>query len=250
MHRSLVRVFPMVCALVAGLAGAAVAQTADEVVERHLAAIGGREALSRLTSRKSTGTVAISTAAAELAGVVEVYAKPPNKARIVIRLDLTPVGGTGEMIVQQIFDGTTGYALNSLQGDSEMTGRQLANMRNNLFPSPLLSYKDGGLRLELLPREPVNGRDAIVLKSSPAAGSPSRLYFDAETYMLVRVVTTIDAPQGGELEQTNDFSDFRVVDGVKVPFRVVNATALQTLTATLKSVQHNVPIDDAMFVKK
>jgi hypothetical protein len=236
--------------LVVGCAGAAFAQTADDVVERHLAALGGREALAKITSRKSTGTVTLSTSAAELAGVVEVYSKPPNKTHVIIRLDLTPVAGTGEMIVQQIFDGKTGYGLNSLQGDSEITGRQLANMRNNLFPSPLLAYKDAGLRLELLPHEMVNGRDAFVLRSSPAAGSPSRLFFDAETYLLVRVVTTIDGPQGGELEQTNDFSDFRVVDGVKVPFRVVNATALQTLTATLTTVQHNIAIDDAMFVKK
>jgi len=40
------------------------------------------------------------------------------------------------------------------------------------------------------------------------------------------------------------------VDGVKVPFKVVNANTLQTLTITFSKVENNVAVDDAMFVKK
>jgi hypothetical protein len=41
-----------------GSVHAAAAQTADEIVEKHLAAIGGRAALSKLTSRMMAGTIA------------------------------------------------------------------------------------------------------------------------------------------------------------------------------------------------
>ena len=33
--------------------------TADEIIEKHLAAIGGRDALAKLTSQKATGTMTI-----------------------------------------------------------------------------------------------------------------------------------------------------------------------------------------------
>ena len=232
------------------LARVAFAQTADDIVEKHLAALGGRAALGKITSRKSTGTISVSTQGAELSGPVEIYLKAPNKTHAIMQLDLSAVGATGEMAVEQLFDGQKGYALNSMQGDNEITGHQLDNMRNNVFPSSLLNYKEAGTKLEVLPREQVNGRAAIVLRATPKIGSPSRIYFDAETYLIVRTITTIDAPTGGEGEQTSEPSDYRAVDGVKVAFLVVNSTDLQTLTIRLSKVEHNVAIDDAMFVKK
>jgi outer membrane lipoprotein-sorting protein len=236
--------------LVPTLAGVASAQTADEVVERHIAAVGGRAALAKITSRTSTGTITLSSAAAVLSGPVEFYYKAPNKSRAVMRLDLAAVGAAGEMIVEQIFDGKTGYALNSVQGDNEIGGRQIENMRNNAFPSPLLIYKEIGLKLEVLPREKINGRDAIVLQSTPKTGPTARIFVDAETYLIARTVITIDSQLGGDLVQTSEPSDYRTVDGVKVPFLIVNSNDLQTLTIKLTKIEHNVTIDDAMFVKK
>jgi len=64
-------------------------------------------------------------------------------------------------------------------------------------------------------------------------------------------VTKINSLQtGGELEQTAELSDYRAVDGVKVPFRIVNSNALQTGTIVLTKVEHNVPLDDAIFSAK
>jgi outer membrane lipoprotein-sorting protein len=232
------------------LAGAAFAQTEDEVVQKHLAALGGRAAIEKLTSRKSIGTVTISTPDASLSGPIEIYGKAPNKVRAFMRLDLSAVGASGDMTVDQIFDGQMGYSLNSLQGDTAIAGRQLQNMRNNVFPSPLLNYKAGAFTLEVLPKEQVNGRDAIVVRATPKTGPPLRIFFDAQTYLIVRTVTTLDSPMGGDLEQTSESSDYRTVDGVKIAFQIVNVNALQTVTIKLDMVEHNVAIDDAMFVKR
>ena len=69
-------------------------------------------------------------------------------------------------------------------------------------------------------KEKVGERDAFVLTFEPTAGSPIRQYIDAETYMPMRTMLTTDMPQMGEIEQTVDPSDFRDVDGVKVPFKL------------------------------
>lgn len=236
--------------LIIATAGVARAQqTADEVIEKHIAALGGRDALGKLTSRKSTGTVVLGTAGGDLTGPYEGYAKAPNKTRASMKFDTTAIGGPGEMVIEQRFDGTNGILLNSLQGDTDITGNQLDNMRNGGFPSSLLSYKQKGMKAELLPKESVGGKDAIVVLVTPKTGSPTRVYFDPATYLILKTVAKV-MTSVGELEQTSELSDYRTVDGVKVAFQVVNSNPQQSITIKLTKVEHNVPIDDAMFGKR
>jgi outer membrane lipoprotein-sorting protein len=235
--------------LVPSFAGIASVQTADDVIEKHIAALGGREALGKLTSRKAIGTVTFSVNGMSASGPYESYAKLPNKSRSYMKLDATSLGA-GEMVIDQRFDGTDGWVLNSMQGDVPMSGTQLDNFRSGAFPTALLNYKQAGIKAETLPRETIDGKECIVLLITPKAGSPTRMYFDAETYMIVRSVTKISSPTVGEFEQMNEPSDYRAVDGVKVPFKLKNSTAQQSLTITLTKVENNVPIDEAMFTKK
>jgi len=229
--------------------GQAYAQTADEVIEKHLAAMGGRSALTKLQSRVTTGTVTIATQGVELSGSLEIYLKAPNKSRSVIKLDLTTLGG-GVMIIDQRCDGQTAYAINSMQGDREITGNPLENMLNATFPTPLLRYKEAGIKAELVGKDKVGSRDAYVLLVTPKAGSASRQFYDAESYLLLRVVMRINTPElGGEIEQTSDMSDYRDVDGVKVPFQVSVVNPIQTVTMKLTTVENNKPLDDAMFAR-
>jgi outer membrane lipoprotein-sorting protein len=223
------------------------AQTADEVVEKYLAAIGGRAALVKLQSRIAIGTIVLSAQGADVAGPIEIYTKAPNKTRTYFRLDLSQLG-SGEMVVDQRCDGKTAFASNSLQGDREISGNQLQNLLNATFPTPLLNYKEAGAKIELTGKDKVGTREVYVLQYTPKAGSPSKQYVDAETYLLLRTVTKVDVPAaGGEIEQTNDLADYREVDGVKVPFTINIVSSAQTLAITLTKVEHNKPIDDAMF---
>jgi outer membrane lipoprotein-sorting protein len=241
----------LLLALIPQLSTIASAQNDEAVVEKHLAALGGREALSKLTSRKSTGTVSLTTPGGPLSGPLEILVKSPNKSRLQMTLDLAAIGGPGTMTVEQRFDGTTAYATNSMQGETQIPAKQLDHLRNNVFPTPLIGYKDRGTRIEVLANEKVNGKDAIVLLVTPKSGPPTRMFLDAETYLMIRFVTTISSPQlGGDLEQTTDLSDYRVVDGVKVPFRAVAANSMQTVTFAFDKIEHNIAIDDAMFAKK
>lgn len=225
------------------------AQTADEVVEKHLAAMGGRAALAKLESRTATGSIVVSTQGMDLAGSVEIYAKAPNKARSYVSLDLSQVGGT-EVTVDQRCDGKTAFSRNSMQGDRDITGNQLQNMQNASFPTPLLKYKEAGAKIELAGKDKVGMRDALVLQYTPKAGSSVKEYFDAETYLLLRTVMKVNMPEmGGEIEQTSDLSDYREIDGVKIPFTVQAVTPAQTVTIRLDKVEHNKPIDESMFAK-
>ena len=231
-----------------GWALGASAQTADDIVEKYLAAIGGRAALAKLTSRSMSGTMTLSTPAGDVSGPVEIVNQQPNKSRTLIRMDLSSIGA-GQMVFDQRFDGISGYVLDSLQGNRAITGNQLENMKNGSFPSPLLNYKERGATMELAGKEKVGERDTYVLIFKPRIGSVVRQYLDAESYLPLKVMVKVEAPQVGEFEQTTELLDYRTVDGLKIPFLIRSTSSVQNSTIAITKVEHNVRIDDTLFSK-
>ena len=239
----------ILAALTVCRAGIAYPQTADDIVEKHLAAMGGRAALEKITSRVTTGTISASTPGGDLSGTVEVYNKAPNKSRTLTKIDASQFG-IGQVVQDQRFNGTSGYAIDTLNGNREITGDQLEVARANTFPSPLLKYKDAAITLELLGREKVGDRDAYVLRFTPKTGPSARMFIDAETYLLAKTVVTVNVPQvGGDVEQTILVSDYRDVDGVKVAYQIRSVNQFQTISVTATKVEQNTSVDDGMFSK-
>jgi hypothetical protein len=237
-----------VVAVVLAWAHVSSAQTADEVIEKSIAAMGGRAAMEKIKTRQMTGTITLSTPAGDIPGTIEVTNAAPNKARTVIKADLTSLGA-GPMVVDQRFDGTTGYVLDSLQGDRPIGGDQLANMRANSFPHPFLDYKARGTRATVSGKEKAAGRDAFVVVLEPSSGPAVRQFIDAETYLPIQSVIKLTLPQVGEIEQTARSSDYRDVEGVKVPHKLEVTSAVQGFTVVIAKVENNITVDDKMFVK-
>ncbi len=238
----------VVVVLVLGWSSITSAQTVDEIIEKHLTAIGGRAALAKLESRLMVGTITLSTPGGDVSGPIEALTQRPNKSRTLINLDLSALGA-GPIRIDQRFDGTAGYMLDSMQGDRPITGSQLANMRGAMFPSPFLDYKERGASVELKGKEKVGDRDAYVLIFTPKGGPAVRQYLDAESYLPLRMVVSVEVPGMGELDQTSDLLDQRDVDGVKVPFLVKSSSAAQSFTITVTKVEHNTKVDEKLFVK-
>ena len=229
-------------------AAAVHAQTVDEIIEKNIAATGGRAALEKVASRVTTGTITVSTPGGDITGSIEVYNKAPNKARTLIQIDASQFN-LGKIVQDQRFNGTAGYAIDSLNGNREMTGDQVELAKASTFPTPLLRYKERGIKIELAGREKVGERDAYVLRIAPPAGPPARMFIDADTYLVVKTVVTVNAPQVGDVEQTQLVSDYRDVNGVKVPFEVRSVNQFQTLVIRVAKVDDNVDIDEKMFSK-
>ena len=195
-----------------------------------------------------TGELSIGTPAGDVAGTVEMYGTLPNKQRTVIKADLSKLGA-GELVIDQRFDGTNGYAMDTLQGNRDITGNQLDNMKAQSFPHPFLNYKAMGASATLGAKEQIAGRDMFVLTLEPPAGSPVKTFIDAETFLPARSMLTTDLPQIGKIEQSVDVSDFRVVDGIKVPFKMRLSNPQNVITMTFTKVENNAVIDEKMFVK-
>lgn len=238
-----------IAVLALGLANAASAQSAEDVIQKSLDALGGRAAFARIKNRVSSGTITLVTPMGELPGTVETWNAAPNKTRSVIKADLTQFGA-GPLVVDQRFNGTAGYVMDSLQGNRDITGNQLDNMKNGSFPNAYLTYKAMGIAVKLAGKEKDGGHDMFVLVFEPPSGSAVKQYVDAETFLPVKSVMTINVPQlGTDVEMTTDFSDFKDVDGVKVPTRIRLSSSVQNYTIVLTKIEQNVTIDEALFSK-
>lgn len=240
--------------------------TADEIIARHLEAAGGRERLSKFKTRIAVGTVKKEN---DPEGKMAIMSEWPNRLSAVFILpsyDLKFIydGGAGIMRPQlsravAAFDEK--YRQIAASG-LMYNGIPLYNLL--LQPPPDAKYEAKGLKR-------VRGRDAYLVEVKRAKGDAMRLYFDADTFMWVRTdygsahVTREMRPfsnesvsRGGD-ELTVDFyietSDFREVDGVKLPFKfeqLVTAPILRQatsgiITGTITEYRHDERIDPSMF---
>jgi hypothetical protein len=229
-------------------ANLAAAQTADEIVEKYLTAVGGRAAIGKVTSRSMTGTITVSTPGGDLSGSVELLNQQPNKSRSLVKVDASGFN-LGEIVVDQRFDGSSGYILDSFQGNRDVSGDQLAAMKNGLFPNPFLDYKQRGTAIELAGREKVGDREAYVLIVKPSSGPASRQYLDAASYLPIKTVVKATVEPVGEIEQTTEFLAYREYDGIQTPVKIQNTSPVQTSTIYITKVEHNVQVDPAVFSK-
>jgi hypothetical protein len=238
-----------VAVLLLASARVASAQTVEEVIDKSIAAMGGRAAMVKLKSRAMAGTITLSTPAGDINGTIEMFNAAPNKSRSLIKADLSALGA-GQLVVDQRFDGNVGYVLDSLQGNREITGGQLEGLRNGIFPHPFLDYKERGTAAKLTGKEKVGDREAFVLTFEPTSGPMVRNYIDAQTYLPISSIVKVNVPQlGADIEQTTEFLDYKDVDGIKLPFRVKASSSVQNFVVNITKVEHNTTIDPALFSK-
>jgi hypothetical protein len=114
-------------------------------------------ALGKLKSRHVTGTVAFSTPVGDLPGTVETFNEAPNKSRTLMKLDLSAVG-VGQVSLDQRFNGETGYVLDSAQGNRDITGPALDNLKAGSFPFGLAFCSFGYRRKKSASRFPEHRR--------------------------------------------------------------------------------------------
>jgi hypothetical protein len=219
--------------------GAKPAPSVDEIVNHYVEAVGGRAAWQKLKSRVSMGTIEVTSA--NLSGTVIIHEKAPSKI-----LTIIIIGGSA---FRQGFDGTVGWAEDPQNGLREQSDAELAETRRQAdFYSPL-DLRDHYSKLTFLDAEKVGDHNTYVLEAAlPESGQPDKLYFDAQSGLPVRLVSQHHSPEGVSQFEEN-FSDYREVDGVTLPFTITQAGGDSEFVVRISEVQHNVQLEDSQFVK-
>lgn len=213
--------------------------SADQILDKYVEAIGGKAAIEKQTSRVSKGTFEIAAFGAS--GTAEIYEKAPNKTASVIN-----VSGFG--VVQQGFDGKTGWAIDPQNGSRDKSGAELAAAKLDAEFLKPLKIKQLYPKIVVKGKDKVGDKEAYVVEATPAESSVETWYFDTQTGLMLRQDADREGPQGKQKIQVY-LDDYRAVDGVKVPFKLRQVSEAFTIDIKIDEVKNNVPIDDAKFNK-
>ena len=213
--------------------------TVDAVLDKFVKAIGGKEAIEKVTSRSMKGSFDIE--AMGVSAPVEMYAKAPNKSAV--KIDLPNMG-----VFNIIFDGATGWDSNPMTGLRELSGAELAQLKRRSDFYADINFKKHYAKMEVKGKEKVGSYETYVIEAAPAEGSPEKLYFDINTGLLVRHDLEADSPQGKMAAEIYP-DNYKDVDGVKIAHTMKQVNPMMTWVMKITEVKNNVEIDDAKFNK-
>ena len=215
---------------------AGAAPTAEDVIQKYIAAMGGAEAIRKITSRDAKGAILVGGSQTP----IEVLTKSPNK-RVTISHSTQGDSYTA-------FDGTAGWMGNTARPAREMSPAESGASSLDAEFAIALRLKEIFPQIRRGRPEQINGILCEQLIGTAPGRLPVRLYFDPNSGLLVRLVRYAETPVGRNPTQI-DYADYRDADGVKIPFRWTLARINGRFTIQLAEVKSNVPIDDAKFAK-
>lgn len=184
------------------------------LVAKHVAAMGGREAMDKHSSLHMMGT--FSMAAMGIEGPVHVWRAKPNKF-----VQSIVIGSFGESA--QGYDGTTAWANQPGAGYMVLSGEMAEQAKSQAefladFPEPG-KYSS----IETVALEDFEGKKCYKVKLVKAAGGETIQYFDAETGLVAGSIRSTET-QMGKMDITSVLSDYQEQGGVKLPSKVIQKT--------------------------
>jgi hypothetical protein len=208
--------------------------SADQILDKYLAAAGGAEALHKIKTRVQKGTV-------EAAGQqypIEIYSEAPEK-----RLSISHPS-FGESVTA--FNGQAGW-LTTPRGVHPMNASEQQSARIDAqiyFPVRLRElYQE----FKVLTGETIDGHATFLVTARGAVTPPLRLYFEQQTGLLLRLIRYTETPLGRNPLQV-DYTDYRDASGFKIPYQWTLTRTNGSFTIRINSVEQNIPIDEKLFV--
>ncbi len=206
---------------------------ANVVVEKYVNAIGGKDALEKIQDIKTTATTSMN--GMEIKQTT--YKKAPNKYAMIMSMN-------GNVMMQQSYNGERGI-MKGFQGESEVIGEDLENLKIEAFINPELKYSEMGVLVTLEAIESVDDKDAYKIKVINPTGQTTYDYYDVESGLKVQSKQTSVTPQG-EFTQVFDFTDYQEMNKVKFPF-LVKISGVQNMELKVISVEINTDLSDDLF---
>lgn len=227
--------------LIAGLGQLTHAQTdaatptADQILDKYIAAIGGKEALMKVNDL----TMNMSSETERGAIIITRKQKLPNKFSMVINAN-------GMEVMRQTGDGSK-VVMGGMQGSRTIDGpaAQQMTMTNVLFPE--LHYAENGIKSTVVGPEKVDGKDTYKLSHTSADGATTWTdNFDTATGLKVQSVITGRGPQGS-MTTTSIYQDYKDVNGIKFPMTINQQSPRGPMVMSVDNVKINKGLKDSDF---
>ena len=219
--------------------------SAEQILSNYIKAVGGQGAGAEFKTIVYTGIVERSQGRTNavwqqiLPTAQEVTIKGADKFLVKVT---TPQG-----IVMQGIDGAVGWVRDN-NGSRQLAAAELEQVKQTAALYHPIKVAEQPAQMTVLGVEKLGDRDAYVVAVTTGPQMTRRYFFDAQTGLLLRRITTTSTMLAPLPEQV-DYEDYRDVGGVKLPFtiRTSGLAAFTTRTRRFADIKLNVVIDDSVF---
>jgi Photosynthetic reaction centre cytochrome C subunit len=215
---------------------------AQQILDKFLQAVGGPQQLAKLTSFTAKGTYAGFDTDSEKVPA-EIFAKAPNQRTVTDHLK----GGDNTTT----YDGHEAWLAGAdrpvpliMLAGGDLDGARLD--ADIAFPADL--KQDVSKWHAGFPDVTLNKRAAQVIEGTATGGTSVKLFFDKQSGLLVRQARFIETPVGF-IPLDVDYSDYRLVGGVKMPFHWTVTWVDGKSTTELTGMQANAAVPATKFEK-
>ncbi len=210
--------------------------TIDKVIENYINAVGGKENLEKIK------TLSVKLNGKMPMGEFNVNLIKKENGKLYQKID------AGMFVQETVSDGIK--AKQSAMGQSKMLeGNDLEQLKFEAAIEPYLNLAKFGVTAELSGIENIDGKDYYKVTNKFSTGKSTYTYFDVETGLKNRDVATLETPQGN-FTQTTIYSDYKEINGVKLPHKYTQIMAGQSFDLNVTDVQINPNIPDSQFEVK
>lgn len=214
---------------------AAPAQTLDEIVAKHIEAIGGLENWKKIKSMRSEFVMKFQGAEIKISTV-----RVDKKAS---RQDISVMGMTGYKIVKN----TEGWNFMPWMGHTKpeaLTTDDIKNSQEDLqILDEFITYKELGKQLDFYGTDDVDGTDCFKLKMTDKNGKETTFYIDPSNYFVIKT-TRKSVANGQENETSTFYSDYKKLDaGIFYPM----TTSGEQGELEITKIDINPPVDESIF---
>ncbi len=204
-----------------------------EIIKNYIKAIGGEEAIKKITSLQQNGEM-------EMQGqklTVTIKNMAPNLSSMEISMG-------GQTAMKQVYNGKTGYAMQMGQ-KADLTGDDLAEKRDDRGYGGQLYYATDGTKIESAGTAKVGTADAFKLNITSPSGKKKTEYYDTKSGLLLKDESTT-TKGGAEISQATEYSNYKKVGDVLFPFTLTQSVATpqgsQEFSVVIKDIKVNPPL--------
>ena len=210
-------------------------QTVDEIVDKYINALGGKEKMIALKTVKMEGSLSTQG--------IDITLTNTRSHGIGMRVDFEAMG-TSNYRVANTTKGSVFMPAMGMTAPDDMPEDQFKSAINQMdLQGALCNYKEKGTSIELIGKEMVEGAEANNLKVTFKNGVITNYYIDSKTSRLVKS-SSRQSMNGQEMDVVTSYADYRQNgDGYWFPYSTTN----QQGTIVYDKIQTNIPVDESIY---
>lgn len=203
--------------------------SARSILDKHVKAIGGREAVLSHSSTMAKGTLSIP--AAGITGSLEVYGAKPNRTLV-----KSTIPGVGQIV--EGFDGTHAWTISPMTGPMLLEGKSLDDKRLDAEFYGELRGDERYVSITTLEMMDFEGRPCYKVRLVRKTGREDVEFYDVGTGLKAGSVTSRETPMG-VMTVTTVESDYRRFGNLLQPTLLSAQTAGAKQVITITSIEYD-----------